>query len=130
MSLKKEAFGVGALVTKTLGRAATYLGEKSESATTRLREMETRAAVQDQADKAQAEAEGRSTEDFGDLVRGLAQKARAEGVEISNELQAEVKRVLSRLDAAINEKRRKDEVAEAPVAEQAAEPDDEKQTHF
>lgn len=130
MSLKKEAFGVGALVTKTLGRAATYLGEKSESATTRLREMETRAAVQDQADKAQAEAEGRSTEDFGDLVRGLAQKARAEGVEISNELQAEVKRVLSRLDAAITEKRRKDEVAATPVAEQPAEPDDAKQTHF
>lgn len=133
MSIKTEAYGVGAVITKALSRTAKYLGEKSEDATTRLREMEAKAILEDAADQTKSQTD--ESHDIGDLVKGLARQAQKEGIELSNTVQSEVKRVLDLLEKEISEKReKKPEDVQARTADTAEivvdEVETSKQTHF
>lgn len=145
MSIKKEAYGFGAVLAKHLGVAAAYLGEQSAKASVKLTDLETKAAAKAAAEAAAREeataardAAGvsseateapKATDDISDLVTGLMRKARAEGAEIADDLREEVRRVLTRLQGTVADKQAQKAAEGEPVNTEvivppAAEPTD------
>lgn len=132
-----EIYRAGAAITRGLGRAAGYLGRRSEEVSERLRraaqeseEKRLREAVSQDAAPRSGVEEFREradawADDLGEKLRTVIARAKEEGGEVADTVKREAAEAIARLNAAVNESAEK----KSPQAGKTS-PSEDGQEHF